>query len=162
MKYTAFTIVLTLFLGVVQSQSAEAFVRNEVAEDISFFRDNFVQQNDQDCYKLMVGKVEQGSSGRQDVNINDLKSALAEGPSVIADGSCKAVASIESIRMLIVYNNESEIEYPVDKLADIEKTPGIAERLLYDAREVKFVDISVRDADGEVHQLADQIFFIRS
>lgn len=171
MKYTAISISLLFFLVIAQSQQAEPVNTAEFSEDVEFLKTfgtidnedpNTLNSTEEGCYTFMLGDVKQDMSGRLEIDINVLRRALAAGPSVVAGTSCKAVASVENMRMLVIYNNDSEIEYPVEKLSEMRSNPGISERLLFDAREVKFVDIQIKDADGMEHNLGDQTFFILS
>ena len=162
MKNTAILFSLLFCMSLVQSQTSNALGSSEFSDDVRFLKENFDSQGVQSCYKMFVGEIEQGDNGFREVDVMELRKALAEGPTVSATGTCKGVSSVESINLIIVYNDGTEMEYPVSRLAEIKGMPSVGERLLHNAKEVRFQEISVKDTDGVVHEVPNQVFHILS
>ena len=159
MKYTAISIMMLFFFGLATAQASDNPVAMSAKEDVEALKSTFNANTSSDCYQLTLG--EQVVKGSTEVSSADLQAALGGPITIVATGSCAGVSSIESIRMEISYHSGTDVEYPVDQLEEIQSMPAIGERLLYNAKEVRFVGISIKDVNGELHTVADQKFILR-
>ncbi len=139
--------IVCLFLIVAVPASQGQFL-DEARADASFIENGFSKGDD--CYFIKIGNL---TTEVEKTTVADMQAALASEITAVAESGCTAVDKVTYTGLHVIYKDGNEMDYPAELMANLRSHAPSAERLLHNAVSVSVNELSVLDADGNVHEV---------